>query len=81
MLSRTLFVTVRAGVRVERVRRIAHTEYIVWVRARPEKGRANERVVALLAQELRVRTTDVAIVRGETSNRKVLEVRAARQGQ
>ncbi len=44
------------------------------VRARPEKGRANEAVVRLLAKHLGVPRSSVSIVRGATSREKVVEV-------
>ena len=47
----------------------------VRIAARPERGQANEAVVALLASVLRVPTGDVRIVGGPASRRKVVEVR------
>jgi hypothetical protein len=44
------------------------------VRARPEKGRANEAVVRLLARLLDVPVSSLAVVRGATSREKVVEV-------
>jgi uncharacterized protein (TIGR00251 family) len=44
------------------------------IAARPERGRANRELVALLAQALGVRRDEVAIVAGRTGRRKVVEV-------
>jgi uncharacterized protein len=44
------------------------------VAARPERGRANRELVALLAQALGVRRDEVTIVAGRTGRRKVVEV-------
>jgi uncharacterized protein (TIGR00251 family) len=46
----------------------------VRVRARPEKGRANEALVRLLAERLGLARSGVALVRGHTSRDKVVEV-------
>ena len=46
----------------------------VKVRARPEKGRANEAVLRLLADLLGVPAQSLAIVRGATSRDKVVAV-------
>jgi hypothetical protein len=44
------------------------------VKARPEKGRANQAVLALLARRLRLPRARLAIVHGAGSRDKVVEV-------
>ena len=44
------------------------------VRARPEKGRANEAVIRLLASHLGLPLTSLSIVRGATSRDKLVKV-------
>jgi uncharacterized protein (TIGR00251 family) len=46
----------------------------VKVRARPEKGRANQAVLRLLARRLGVAPVNVSIVRGAASRDKLVEV-------
>jgi uncharacterized protein (TIGR00251 family) len=46
----------------------------VKVKAPPEKGRANEAVVALLAERLGIDASSIAVVSGHGSPAKVLEV-------
>lgn len=49
----------------------------VWklrVRSAPERGRANDEVVNLLAEVLRVRPRDVTVASGRASRVKVVEV-------
>lgn len=46
----------------------------VKVKAPPEKGRANEAVVALLADRLGIDTSSIAVVSGHSSPAKVVEV-------
>jgi len=46
----------------------------VKVKAPPEKGRANEAVVALLAERLGTDASSIAMVSGNSSPAKVLEV-------
>ena len=46
----------------------------VKVRARPEKGRANQAVLRLLARRLGVATANLSIVRGAASPDKLVEV-------
>ena len=46
----------------------------VKVKAPPEKGRANEAVVALMAERLGIDASSVAVVSGHGSTGKVVEV-------
>ena len=46
----------------------------VKVKAPPAKGRANEAVVALLAERLRIDASSIAVVSGHGSPAKVVEV-------
>jgi uncharacterized protein (TIGR00251 family) len=46
----------------------------VKVKAPPEKGRANEAVVALLAERLEIDASSIAVVSGHGSPAKVLDV-------
>jgi uncharacterized protein len=46
----------------------------VSVTAAPERGRANEAVVALLARELRIPKTSISVVAGETGRLKTIRI-------
>ena len=52
----------------------ADGKLVVAVTAPPEDGRANEAVAEVLGESLGVRTGDVAIVRGQRSRTKLIEV-------
>lgn len=46
----------------------------VRVAAAPERGRANEALLALLAEKLGLPRSRLAVVAGQTSRRKIVEV-------
>ena len=69
-----LKVRVKPGSKREGVREIAPDHLEVKVSAPPERGKANERVVELLAKHYGVRESAVRIVRGETSREKIIEI-------
>lgn len=57
-----------------KVERIADGEYKVWVMAVPEKGKANEEMLQLLADYFRVKKAAVRLVIGKTAREKLVEV-------
>jgi uncharacterized protein len=52
-----------------------------WVRQRPVEGRANEALIALVAERLGVPRSSVRLVRGATARTKVLEVPLEESGE
>ena len=46
--------------------------FAVWVRAKPEQGRANQAVLALLARHLGVNPKRLRVIRGSTSPNKIV---------
>lgn len=59
----------------EEIQKISDDSYRIKVSTPPEKGRANERIIELLAEEFGVKKQDIRIVSGETSNRKIVEIK------
>ena len=49
----------------------------VYVNPAPDKGKANARVIELVAKKYGVRKKDVSILRGVISRNKILEVNVA----
>lgn len=67
-------VHVTPGAREDAVAGWRGDSLLLKVKARPEKGRANEAVLRLLARVLSVPPSSLAIVRGATSREKLIEV-------
>jgi uncharacterized protein (TIGR00251 family) len=55
---------------------LSDTEAKVWVHAAPEKGKANKAVRQALAKDLSIRASQVRIVSGETSRKKIVDISA-----
>ena len=45
-----------------------------YITASPEKGKANARLIKLLSETLGVRKANIEILRGHTSNKKIISV-------
>jgi uncharacterized protein len=54
--------------------RISEGEYKVKVTAAPEKGRANEKVIELLAYHLAVPKSSIKIIAGKTARVKIIDI-------
>lgn len=65
-------VTPRAG--KNEVLKISEGEYRVKVTAVPEKGKANEKVVELLAYHLAVPKSSVRIIAGRSTRTKIVDI-------
>lgn len=57
------------------VRQLGPDNYEVRTTAAPEKGKANQEVIRLLAEFLGVSPSALTIIRGETSREKLILVR------
>lgn len=53
---------------------ISDSEAKVWVHSPPDKGKANAEVCALIAKVLGVKPSQVRVVTGATSTRKVVAI-------
>lgn len=67
-------VKVKTGSRNIVVNKIDDKNFIVAVRARAEEGRANASVIATLSDYFQVSKSNVSIVSGELSKRKIIEI-------
>ena len=67
-------VKVKPGSKREEVKVISPDRLEVKVSAPPEKGKANGRLIALIAKHFGVRKSAVRIIRGETSREKLIEI-------
>lgn len=68
-----LAVRVTPGAKVEAME-VASGSVTVKVRAKPEGGKANDAVIAMVAKALGVAPSRIALLRGATSREKLLRV-------
>lgn len=69
-----IFVKVKARAREEKIEKIDDANFKVWVRESAEKGRANQSVLRVLAEYFSVSQSEISIVSGLTSRKKVVEI-------
>lgn len=69
-----LTITVKSNSRTESVTKQADGSYRVAVGAPPQGGRANERLIELLAQFFKIPKSQVTIVHGQSGRKKLVEL-------
>ena len=67
-------VKVKARAKEDRVLKVVEGEYKVWVKTAPEKGRANEAVIAVLSEYFNIPKGRFSIVTGQTSSQKMISI-------
>jgi len=65
---------VSAKAKQNKIVKISGAEYKIYVTVAPERGKANEKVCELLAEYFNVSKSDIRIVRGENTNKKLIEI-------
>ena len=70
-----IFVKAKPGARQERVEKINENSFSVFVKERPEKGKANLAVIKALAEFFKIPSSGVRIIKGQKSKNKIVEVR------
>lgn len=74
MNETTITVRVRANAKVPRVEAIAPGEYRVYVDAPAQDGRANERLIALLAKHLGHQRWQLRVAHGARTTIKIIAI-------
>lgn len=70
-----IFVSIKTHSKLNKVEEIDSTHFNVWVSVPPIDNKANETIVELLSAYLDTPKTSITIKLGQTSKRKVFEIR------
>jgi uncharacterized protein YggU (UPF0235/DUF167 family) len=69
-----IFVKVKPRAKNDSLIRIDENIFLASVKAIPEKGKANEAVINLLAQYFKISKNNIKIISGLSSKNKIIEV-------
>lgn len=69
-----IFVKVKTRAREEKVEKIDEDHFVVKVKEAPEKGKANDAVIRVLADYFKIPILNVKIVSGLKNKNKILEI-------
>lgn len=67
-------VKVKPNAKQEQLRKVDADNYLVWVKEKPQEGRANQAVIKVLAEYFGVAKSEVILIKGQNSRQKVFAV-------
>ena len=67
-------VLVKAGRKERKIERLTDNSFSVWVKEKPQGGKANHAVREALAEYLNIPKSRVTLVSGETSRTKIFDI-------
>lgn len=73
-MARKFWVMVKPQAKQETVTELADNHYLVAVRAPAKDGKANARLVELLAEHFHTAKSHIRILRGHAARKKLLEI-------
>jgi hypothetical protein len=68
-------VRVKPNAKQEKIEKVGEKDFIVSVKEKPFKGKANQAVIRVLAEYFDVSKSDVILLKGQTAKEKVFEVK------
>ena len=73
-MARKIWVSVKPHAKKETITHSNNSEYQIFVHAPAEKGKANQAVIALLAQYFSVPKSAIKILRGSSARKKLIQL-------
>ena len=68
-------VKVKPNAKQEKIEKTGERDFLVWVKEKPQEGKANQAVIRVLAKYFGVPKSEVILLKGQTSREKVFEVK------
>ncbi len=68
------YITCIPNAKRNHIERITDKDLKVWIKKPPEKGLANEALIALLAEYFDISKSQIKIIKGHTSRKKLLQL-------
>lgn len=69
-----IFVKAKPGAKEEKIEKLDESHFEVWVKEPPIKGRANDAIIAALAQYFNLPKSNLRIVSGSAAKQKIIDI-------
>ena len=68
-------VKVKPNARQEKIEKVNESHFLIWVKERPQEGKANKAVVKVLSEYFGVPQSQVVLLKGQSSKGKIFEIK------
>lgn len=69
-----IFVKAKPRSKEDKIEKINENHFVVFVKEAPEKGKADEAIIKVLAQYFKVNRADISLISGFSSKNKLFEI-------
>lgn len=71
-------IKVKPNAKQERLERVSENSFSLWVKEKPQEGKANEAAAKILAEHFGVAKSEVVLLKGRASRQKIFEIKGAK---
>ena len=71
-----LSVRVKPNAKQEKIEKVNDGHFLIWVKEKPQEGKANKAVIKVLSEYFGVPQSEVVLLKGKTSKDKIFEIKA-----
>jgi len=68
-------VRVKPNAKQEKTEKVGERDFSVWVKEKPQEGKANKAVIKALAEYFGIPQADVVLLKGQSSKEKIFEIK------
>lgn len=73
-MEKIIEVQVKPNSKQQKIQEISDELYEIWVKSRPERGKANKELIKLIADHFKVQQNQIKIVQGLKSRNKTIKI-------
>lgn len=68
-------VRVKPNAKGEKIEKIGENNFLLWVKEKPQEGKANKAVIKVLSEYFGVPQSEVVLLKGQSSREKIFELK------
>jgi hypothetical protein len=68
-------VRVKPNAKQDKIEKVNESYFLIWVKEKPQEGKANKAVIKVLAEYFDVPQSAVVLLKGQSSKEKIFEVK------
>jgi uncharacterized protein len=68
-------VKVKPNAKQEKIEKVTESHFLVWIKEKPQEGKANKAAIKVLSQYFGVPQSRVILLKGQSSREKIFEIK------